>query len=116
MLEHVICITYLWEQHQTFQITSRKRRPSCANDSKTKFPTHGPTLKYLQGDKNSCIICLLASTLYECVDINASNYVYKRLKEIGELQIINRMVYLRDLMSGHHRMNGERSLKYQSML
>ena len=73
-------------------------------------------MTYLQGDKNSCIICLLALTLYEFGDKYASNYVYKCLKEVGQLQTLNRMLYLRDLMSGNHCIEGEQMLKYQATL
>ena len=43
-------------------------------------------------------------------------YVYQRFKDIRELQTINRMVYLRNLMSSHHRMKGEREMKYQATI
>ena len=80
------------------------------------MPTQGPTLKFLQGDENSCIICSLASALYEFGDIYASNYVYQRLKDVKELQTINWMVYLSYLMSVHHRMKREWALKYQATI
>ena len=69
--------------------------------------TYDPTLKFIQGDENSCIICSLLLALYEFVDVYESNYVYQHLKDVEEIQKINWMVYLRDLMFDHHRMKGE---------
>eukprot|EP00978_Attheya_sp_CCMP212_P013311 scaffold33437_cov68-Attheya_sp.AAC.6 len=101
-----------------FEVPVGAGRPSCATstDSDIILPTHGPKLKHLQGDNNSCTVCLLASALYAFGDIYASNYVHKCLTEVSELQTLNRMVYLCDLMSGHHRMKGERRLKYRATL
>ena len=66
-----------------FEVPVGKSCPGSSNDPNIKFPSYGPTLKFLQGDENSCIICLLASTLYEFGYIYASNYVYQRLKDGG---------------------------------
>ena len=92
MWEKVLSIHYLWGQCQSFR--SCKIRPYSANDPNIKFLTHGPTLKFLHGDENSCIVCLLSLELYEFSDIYALNYVYQRLKDVREIQTIYRMVYL----------------------
>ena len=47
-------------------------------------------------------------------DKYASSYVYRRLVTVREIQTSNRMVYVYDLMSGNHRMKGERALKYEA--
>eukprot|EP00978_Attheya_sp_CCMP212_P027715 scaffold93477_cov76-Attheya_sp.AAC.2 len=106
------------EKHvKLFEVPVGAGRPRCATDSDIVLPTHGPKLKHLQGDDNSCTVCSLASPLYAFGDVYASNYVHKRLTEVIELhQSLNRMVYLCDLMSGHHRMKGETRLKYRATL
>jgi len=97
-----------------FEVPVGASRPSCATNIDIVLPTHGPRLKHLQGDDNSCTVCSLASALYAFGDTYASNYVHKRLAEVSELPNLNRMVYLCDLMSGHHRMKGEKRLKYKA--
>eukprot|EP00978_Attheya_sp_CCMP212_P047603 scaffold422389_cov59-Attheya_sp.AAC.1 len=37
-----------------FEVPVGAGRPSCATDSDIILPTHGPKLKHLQGDDNSC--------------------------------------------------------------
>ena len=89
------------ESVKHFKVPVGKSRPGSANDPNIKLPTHGPNLKFPQGDDNICIVCSLALSLYEFIDIYASNYVYQRLNDVGSLKAINRMVNLCDLMSGH---------------
>ena len=98
-----------------FPVPVGKSRTSSACDSVIQLPTNGPMLKYMQGNENSCIICSLASALLEFGDKYASSYVYRRLHTVAEIETrCNRMVYVYDLMTGHHRMKGERSLKYKA--
>jgi hypothetical protein len=97
-----------------FPVPVGKSRTSSASATEIQLPTKGPTLKYTQGTENSCIVCSLASALMEFGDKYASSYVYRRLVTVREIQTSNRMVYVYDLMSGHHRMKGERALKYEA--
>jgi hypothetical protein len=85
-------------------------------DVTIKRPTHGPLLKYVQGDVNSCTVCSLASALYAFGDIPASMHVYRRLTEVTHLPPeINRVLFLCEVMQGHHRLKGEERLKYEAV-
>ena len=90
-----------------FKVSVGKSRPGSVHDPKIKLPTHGPTLKFRQSDENSCIVSLFVLDSYEFGDNYISFYIYQFLKDAGELQTTNWMVYLRDLMFDHHRMKGE---------
>ena len=47
----------------------------------TAFPTHGPIMKYEQGDLNACCVYSLASALSYIQDEDMSKYIYDHYED-----------------------------------
>ena len=66
----------------------------------TAFPTHGPIMKYEQGDLNACCVYSLASALSYIQDEDMSNYIYDHYEESMNFTEGTVMHYMAKLMRG----------------
>ena len=84
-----------------------------SNKKKERVPD-GPTIKYSQGIKNSCIISSLASALYYMGDELASEYIIRR-KQLSLAFIYGkgRIQFCPDNIMGQYREKKEQKINYQ---
>ena len=74
-----------------------------SNKKKERVPD-GPTIQYLQGIQNSCIISSLASALYCMGDELASEYIIRRNQQsLAFIHSKFRMQFCRDTLMGKYR-------------
>ena len=83
-----------------------------SNKKKEQVPD-GPTIKYLQGIQNSCILSSLASALYYMGDVHASEYILRR-KQLSLTFIHSNglMQLCRDALMGQSRKKSEQIIHY----
>ena len=72
-----------------------------------------PTLKFSQGNQNSCIISSLASALYYMGDELASEYIIRRKQNsLSFIHNIGQMQFYRDILTGQYREKNEIKVHY----
>ena len=73
------------------------------NKKKERVPD-GPTIKYSQGNQNSCFISSLASALYYVGDELASEYIIRRKqKSLSFIHSKGLIKFCRDTLMGQQR-------------
>ena len=102
------------EKHNYLDMHSKAFTSLCKSNKKKEQVSDGPTIKYLQGIQNSCILSSLASILYYMGYELASEYIIRRRQlSLTFIHDKGRMQLLYNTLMGINREKKEQKIHYQ---